>query len=58
MVNGDGYENGNKINRSNQQKKKKKPTKKRKKKFAGAAHLFVHFFAVVLHDYNAIVLND
>ena len=39
-------------------KKKKKPTKKRKKKFAGALHLFVHFFAVVLHDYNAIVLND
>ena len=38
--------------------KKKKPTKKRKKKFAGALHLFVHFFAVVLHDYNAIVLND
>ena len=39
-------------------KKKKKPTKKKKKKFAGALHLFVHFFAVVLHDYNAIVLND
>ena len=32
--------------------------KKKKKKFAGAAHLLVHFFAVVLHDYNAIVLHD
>ena len=37
---------------------KKKKDKKKTKKFAGAAHLFVHFFAVVLHDYNAIVLND
>ena len=39
-------------------KKKKKKDKKKTKKFAGAAHLFVHFFAVVLHDYNAIVLHD
>ena len=54
MVNGDGYENGNNINRSNKPKKKKQ----NKTKFAGAAHLFVHFFAVVLHDYNAIVLHD
>ena len=38
------------------QKKKKK--KENKTKFAGAAHLFVHFFAFVLHDYNAIVLHD
>ena len=40
MLNGDGNENGIKINRSNQQKNK----------FARAAHFLVHFFAVVLHD--------
>ena len=40
MLNGDGNENSNKINRSN----------KEKKQFAGAAQFFVHFFAVVLHD--------
>ena len=38
---GDGNENSIKINRSNEQKKYK---------FACAAHFFVHFFAVVLHD--------
>ena len=43
----DGSGNGNKINRSNLSKKNK---------FA-LAHFFVHFFAVVLHDYNA-VLHD
>ena len=26
---------------------------KKKKNFARAAHFFCHFFAVVLHDYNA-----
>ena len=31
MVNGDGYENGNKINRSNLQKKKKNRQRKEKK---------------------------
>ena len=46
------------IDLISKKKKKKKNDKKNKKKFAGALHLFVHFFAVVLHDYNAIVLND
>ena len=46
MLNGDGTENGNEINRS-----------KQKTKFALAAHFFVHFFAVFLHGYNA-VLHD
>ena len=44
MLNGDGNENGNKINRSN-------------KKFARAAHFFVHFIAVVFYKCNA-VLHD
>ena len=48
MLNGDGTENGNKINRSNQQKNKL---------FARAAHFFVHFIAVVFYKYNA-VLHD
>ena len=43
MLNGDGNENGIKINRPNRQKKKK---------IALEACFFVHFFAVVLHDYN------
>ena len=43
MLNGDGNENGIKINRPNKQKKNK---------FALEAYFFVHFFAVVLHDYN------
>ena len=43
MPNGDGNENGRKNNRPNKQKKRDN--------FARAAHFFVHFFAVVLHDY-------
>ena len=39
MLKGDGNDNSNKINR----------------KLARGAHLFVHFFAVVLHDYNAVM---
>ena len=39
MLNGDGNKNSNEINR----------------KFARGAHLFVHFFAVVLHDYKAVM---
>ena len=38
MLNGDGNEKGNKINRSN---------KPKNKLFARAAHFFVHFIAVV-----------
>ena len=30
----------------------------KKNKFARAAHFFVHFFAVVLHDYTDAVLHD
>ena len=48
MLNGDGNENGNKSNRSNQQKNKL---------FARVAHSFVHFFAVVFYKCNA-VLHD
>ena len=48
-LNGDGNENGNKINRSNSQNKQ----------IARAVHFFVHFFAVVLHDYKMnAVLHD
>ena len=48
MLNGYSNENGIEINRSNRQKAK----------FARAAHFFVHFFAVVLHDYTDAVLHD
>ena len=48
MLNGYCNENGIKINRSNWQKTK----------FARAAHFFVHFFGVVLHDYTDAVLHD
>ena len=44
MLNGNGNGNGNKINESNWLKNK----------FADAAHVFVHFFAIVLQGYNAI----
>ena len=43
MLSGDGNENSQKNSRSNYQKKNN---------FAPAAHFFVHFFAVVLHDGN------
>ena len=43
MVNGDSNENGIKINRSNYQKK-----------IWTCSALFLPFFAVVLHDYNAV----
>ena len=42
MLSGEGNENVKNNNRSNQQKNN----------FARAAHFFVHFFAVVLHDHN------
>ena len=43
MLTGDGNEKSKKkINRAYE----------RKKKFARAAHFFVHFFAIVLHDFN------
>ena len=42
MLNGEGSVNGIKINKSKYQKNK----------FARAARSFVHFFAIVLHDYN------
>ena len=42
MISGKGNENDEKNNRSDQQKNN----------FARAAHFFVHFFAVVLHDHN------
>ena len=46
MLNDDNNENGiKKINTSNQQKKQ----------FRTCSTLFVHFFAVVLHDYNFLV---
>ena len=47
MLNGDGNENGFKINRSYQQKHK----------FARAA-LFLSFFAVVLQDYNDVLCDQ
>ena len=43
MLNDNSNENSNKINTSNYQKKNK---------FACAAHFFVHFFTIVLHDYK------
>ena len=46
MLNGDGNENGNKINRSNKQKNKL---------FAHAAHFFVHFITVVFYKCNAVL---
>ena len=46
MLSGDGNKNSpKKPSRSNKQKKKKAL-------HARAAQFFVHFFAVVLHDYN------
>ena len=44
MLNGEGNENGIKINRSNKQKKQ----------IARAAR-FLSFFAVVLHNYRAVL---
>ena len=41
MLNGEGNEGGNKINKSNYPQKSNK--------FARATHFFVHLFAVVLH---------
>ena len=46
MLNEDGNENGIKFNRSNQQKNK----------FARVAR-FLSFFAVVLHNYNAVLFD-
>ena len=64
MLNGKGNENGIhiKINRSNKQKTKlhvqhtffSNKQKKKKNKFARAAR-FLSFFAVVLHNYNAVL---
>ena len=61
MLNGEGNENGIKINRSNYQKKKQIGcaahffliiSKKKKNKFVRATR-FLSFFAVVLHNCNA-----
>ena len=41
MLTGDGNEKCQKINRALSEKN-----------FARAAHFFVHFFAIVLHDFN------
>ena len=43
MLTGDGNEKC---------KKKSIGLKSEKKKFARAAHFFVHFFVIVLHDFN------
>ena len=48
MLNGDGTENGIKINRSNWQKTK----------FLHVQDTFLSFFAVVLHDYNAVLYDQ
>ena len=52
MLKGKGNENGIKINRSNKQKNKFACVAliSKNNKFAHAAHFFVHFFAIVLHD--------
>ena len=47
MLNGDGTENGIKINRSNWQKTK----------FLHVQDTFLSFFAVVLHDCNAVLYD-
>ena len=60
MLNGEGNENGIKINRSNYPPKKKIGgaahffliISKKKNKFVRATR-FLSFFAVVLHNYNA-----
>ena len=43
MLNGDGNESGKKTSRFNE---------KKNNNFVRAAHFFVHFFVVGLHDYN------
>ena len=48
MLNGDGNENGIKINRFNYQKKETN---------LHVHHAFLSFFAVVLHDYNAVLYD-
>ena len=45
MLNGDGNENG----KSNEQKKKQQQQQQRRQQLCT---LFVHFFAVVLYDFN------
>ena len=47
MLNGDGNGNGKKLI----------DLIRKKNKFTRAAHFFVHFFAVILYNYNA-VLHD
>ena len=60
MLNGDGNENGIKINRSNKQKKNKLYVQHtffsnlKKKQFARAAR-FLSSFVVVLHNCNAVL---
>ena len=46
MLNGDGNENG----KSNEQKKKQQ--QQRRQQLCTCSTLFVHFFAVVLYDFN------
>ena len=45
MLSSEGKENGEKKNNNN-------ISNWQKRNFGRAAHFFVHFFAVVLHDYN------
>ena len=63
MLNGDGNENGIKINRSNQKTNKQTNCMRvqhtffsnlQENKFARAAR-FLSFFAVVLNKYNAVL---
>ena len=59
MLNWDGKENGTKINRCNSQKNKLQVQhtffcNQQKNKLAHAAR-FLSFFAIVLHNYNAVL---
>ena len=62
MLNVDGNENGIKINRSNQQKNKLHVqhtffSYQQRKTNLHVQHAFLSFFAVVLHDYNAVYVR-
>ena len=54
MLNGDGNENGRSINISNEQKNSTTTTKTT----SYVQHAFVHFFAVVLYDFNVKPLSN
>ena len=62
MLNGDGNENGIKINRSNYQKKTNCTCSTlffliSKKTNLHVQHSLLSFFVVVLHDYNAVLYD-